>query len=83
MGKQALNTYVEPEQKARLERIARRRRVSQATLVREAIAEYITRHDTEGTEVPAEDAWRRLLAGYYAGSGARNDHDDIYADAET
>jgi predicted transcriptional regulator len=83
MGKQALNTYVEPEQKARLERIARRRRVSQATLVREAIQEYITRHDHEGVEPSVDDAWHRLAAGYYAGSGARNDHDDVYADEET
>jgi predicted transcriptional regulator len=82
MGKQALNTYVEPEQKAGLERIARRRQVSQATLVREAIAEYITRHDSEGPATSVDDAWRRLLAGYYVGSGARNDHDDIYADEE-
>jgi predicted DNA-binding protein len=83
MGKQALNTYLEPEQKARLERIAKRRRVSQATLVREAIGDYITRHDHEGPEPSIDDAWRRLLTGYYAGSGARNDHDDIYADEET
>jgi predicted transcriptional regulator len=78
MGKQALNTYVEPYQKARLERIARRRRVSQATLVREAIAEFIARHDAEGPEGSVEDAWGRMLGGYYSGSGAPNDPDDIY-----
>jgi predicted transcriptional regulator len=78
MAKQALNTYLEPHQKARLERIARRRRVSQATLVREAIADFIARHDAEGPEVPVEEAWSRMLAGYYVGSGARNDADDIY-----
>lgn len=83
MGKQALNTYVEAEQKARLERIARRRRVSQATLVREAIEEYVARHDQEGPEPSVEEAWQRLLGGYYAGSGARNDHDDVYLDEET
>jgi predicted transcriptional regulator len=83
MGKQALNTYVEPEQKARLERIAKRRHVSQATLVREAIEEYVARHDQEGREPSVDDAWRGLLAGYYAGPGTRNDHDDIYADEET
>lgn len=80
MAKQALNTYVEPEQKIRLERIARRRGVSQATLVREAIEEYVARHDSDGVEASADEAWGRLLRGYYAGSGARNDHDDIYRD---
>jgi hypothetical protein len=77
MSKLTLNTYVEPEQKESLARIARRRRVSQATIVREAIAEYVSRHDA--TDMPAAaDAWRRLLGGYYSGSGRRNDPDDIY-----
>jgi predicted transcriptional regulator len=79
MGKQALNTYVEPEQKERLERIAKRRKVSQATLVREAIAEYVLRHDVDTAERSPEEAWARLLDGYYSGSGEPNHHDDIYA----
>jgi predicted transcriptional regulator len=78
MGKQALNTYLEPEQKLRLERIARRRKVSQATVVREAIAEYVLRHDPEEPARPIDDAWERLLGGYYRGDGRPNDHDDIY-----
>jgi len=78
MGKQALNTYLEPDQKARLERIARRRKVSQATIVREAIEEYVRRHDADEPARPVDEAWARLLAGYYSGSGRPNDHDDIY-----
>ena len=78
MGKQALNTYLEPEQKLRLERIARRRKVSQATVVREAITEYVVRHDPDEPGRPADEAWERMLGGYYAGAGKSNDHDDIY-----
>lgn len=78
MGKQALNTYLEPDQKVRLERIARRRKVSQATVVREAIAEYVSRYDSDVPGPSVEDAWKRLRDGYYAGDGTPNDHDDIY-----
>jgi predicted transcriptional regulator len=78
MSKLTLNTYVEPEQKERLERLARRRKVSQATIVREAISEYVARHDSEGEHASATDAWERLFAGYYSGNGRRNDPDDIY-----
>ena len=78
MGKQALNTYLEPEQKLRLEQIASRRKVSQATVVREAIAEYVLRHHPEQPSRSAEEAWARLLGGYYDGDGRPNDHDDIY-----
>jgi predicted transcriptional regulator len=78
MGKQALHTYVDPEQKRRIERIARRRRISLATIIREAIGEYIARHDMQGVEGAADEAWARLLDGYYDGSGARNAADDIY-----
>jgi hypothetical protein len=53
--------------------------VSQATLVREAIAEYVLRHDVDTAERSPEEAWARLLDGYYSGSGEPNDHDDIYA----
>jgi len=78
MGKQALNTYLEPGQKLRLERIARRRKVSQATIVREAIEEYVRRHDADEPARSVDEAWVRLLGGYYSGNGRPNDHDDIY-----
>ncbi|MGB8298357.1 MAG: CopG family transcriptional regulator [Polyangia bacterium] len=78
MARQALNTYLEPQQKVSLERIARRRRVSQATVVREAIAEYVVRHEGESAGRPAAEAWAALLAGSYSGDGKRNDPDDIY-----
>ena len=78
MARQALNTYLEPHQKASLERIARRKRVSQAAVVREAIAEYVVRHDGEHTGRSAADAWAALLGGSYDGDGTRNDPDDIY-----
>jgi predicted transcriptional regulator len=78
MARQALNTYLEPDQKATLERIARRKRVSQATVVREAIAEYVVRHDGEPTRGSVADAWAALLGGSYDGNGKRNDPDDIY-----
>ncbi len=80
MQKVALNTYLEADQKTRLEEIAASRGVSQATLVREAIAEYVARrHPRAGGESPAA-AWGRLLSGYYEGDGTPNDHDDIYDD---
>jgi predicted transcriptional regulator len=82
MSKHALNTYLEPWQKARLERIAERRKVSQATIVREAIEEYVARHDTEAQQVPAPELWARLLHGAYEGEGSVNEHDDIYAEAD-
>jgi predicted transcriptional regulator len=78
MAKQALNTYLEPHQKGSLERIARRRRVSQATVVREAIAEYVVRHDGEHAGQSVTETWNALLAGSYDGDGKRNDPDDIY-----
>jgi predicted transcriptional regulator len=78
MGKQALYAYLEADQKARLERIARRRKVSQATIVREAIEEYVRRHDAEEPARSVDEAWVRLLGGYYASNGKPNDHDDIY-----
>jgi len=78
MAKQALNTYLDPGQKAGLERIARRRGVSQATVVREAVAEYVVHHGGEAAARPVADAWAALLAGVYEGDGKRNDPDDIY-----
>ncbi len=78
MSKHALNTYLEPEQKTRLERMAARRKVSQATIVREAIDEYIRHHDLDASLAEPQEAWDRLLGGYFAGDGAANDHDDIY-----
>jgi predicted transcriptional regulator len=78
MAKQALNTYLEPLQKVSLERIARRRQVSQAAVVREAIAEYVVRHDGEYADRPVAEAWVALLAGSYDGDGKRNNPDDIY-----
>lgn len=78
MARQALNTYLEPEQKQRLERMAQRRGVPQAVLVREAIVAYLERDDPSASSIPAEEAWERLLGGYYDGDGRRNDHDDIY-----
>jgi predicted transcriptional regulator len=78
MGKQALNTYLEPEQKVRLERVARMRKVSQATIVREAIEQYVNRLDSDQPNRSVVQAWTRLLGGYYAGDGRANDHDDIY-----
>lgn len=78
MARQALNTYLEPRQKVSLERIARRRRVSQASVVREAIAEYVVRHEGEYADRPVAEAWGALLAGSYDGDGKRNDPDDIY-----
>jgi predicted transcriptional regulator len=78
MAKQALNTYLEPEQKVGLERIARRRGVSQATVVREAIAEYVVHHSEEFQARPVAEAWAALLGGSYSGDGKRNDPDDIY-----
>jgi predicted DNA-binding protein len=81
MSKHALNTYLEPWQKARLERIAERRKVSQATIVREAIEEYVARHDAEAQQVPAQELWARMFHGVYEGHGAANDHDDIYAES--
>jgi hypothetical protein len=80
MAKHALNTYLEPWQKARLERIAAHRRVSQATIVREAIEEYVGRHDPDAQPEPAHELWARVLQGVYDGDGSVNDHDDIYAD---
>lgn len=38
--------YLDSEDYRRLKRVAYRRRVAPAALVREAIAEYVTRHDT-------------------------------------
>ena len=38
--------YLESEDYRRLKRVAFRRRVAPAVLVREAIAEYVARHDT-------------------------------------
>jgi predicted transcriptional regulator len=78
MGKQALNTYLDPGQKQGLERIARRRKVSQAAIVREAVDEYVRRHDSDQPTRSVEDAWAGLLGGYYSGDGRRNDHNDIY-----
>lgn len=78
MSKHALNTYLEPEQKVRLERIARRRNVSQATIVREAIQAYVGQHDPDTSTEPSEAIWQRLFAGGYDGPGTPNDHDDIY-----
>jgi hypothetical protein len=78
MGKQALNTYLEPEQQLRLERVARLRKVSQATVVREAIEQYLNQHDSGEPNRSVVHAWSRLLGGYYAGDGRANDHDDIY-----
>ena len=80
MQKVALNTYLEADQKARLEELARSRGVSQATLVREAIGEYVARRQTGPGGEPPEAVWGRLLSGYYAGDGTPNDHDDIYDD---
>jgi Ribbon-helix-helix protein, copG family len=82
MSKHALNTYLEPWQKARLERIAERRKVSQATIVREAIEEYVARHDGGAQEEPAPELWTRVLGGLYEGSGSANDHDDIYGEPD-
>ncbi|HEY4157811.1 MAG TPA: CopG family transcriptional regulator [Polyangiaceae bacterium] len=78
MGKRALNTYLEPRQKVRLERLARRRKTSQATVVREAIEEYLGRHAPEQKTRSVDAAWECLLGGYYSGDGNANDHDDIY-----
>jgi predicted transcriptional regulator len=78
MGKTALNTYLEPGQKDRLERIAKRKGVSQAAVVREAIDEYVARHDTDAAPVDPAKAWEALLGGVYDGDGTANDHDDIY-----
>jgi len=78
MARQALNTYLEPQQKVSLERIARQRRVSQATVVRDAITEYVVRHEGEYASRPVAEAWAELLAGSYDGDGKRNDPDDIY-----
>jgi hypothetical protein len=78
MGKQALNTYLDLDQKLRLERIARMRKVSQATVVREAIEQYVSLHDSDEPNRPVLQAWTRLLGGYYTGHGRANDHDDIY-----
>ena len=78
MGKQALNTYLEPDQKLQLERIARARKVSQATVVREAIAQYVSMHGPDEPTRTAAQARTRLLGGYYAGDRRANDHDDIY-----
>jgi predicted DNA-binding protein len=80
MSKRALNTYLEGWQKARLERIAERRKVSQATIVREAIEEYVARHDADAQQEPAQEIWARMLHGIYKGDGSANDHDDIYAE---
>jgi predicted DNA-binding protein len=78
MSKTALNTYLEPEQKLRLEKIAKRRGVSQATVVREAIDEYVERHDADVPRRPAAQAWEAIWSGVYDGDGTPNDHDDIY-----
>ncbi len=80
MQKVALNTYLEADQKVRLEELAASRGVSQATLVREAIAEYVARRHVGVDDEPPEAAWGRVLSGYYAGDGTPNDHDDIYDD---
>jgi len=77
MQKVALNTYLEAEQKAQLEEIAAGRGVSQATVVREAIAEYVARRHPRSA-VDSGVGWERLLGGYYDGNGQPNDHDDIY-----
>jgi predicted DNA-binding protein len=82
MAKHVLNTYLEPWQKARLERIAAQRKVSQATIVREAIEEYVGRHDPDARPEPAQQLWERVLDGVYDGDGSANHHDDIYADVE-
>ena len=78
MAKQALKTHLEPEQKRRLEQIARSRRTSQARLVREAIQALIEREVPESSPRAVDEVWRRLLGGYYQGDGRPNDHDDIY-----
>ncbi|MEK6608798.1 MAG: hypothetical protein AABZ30_14150 [Myxococcota bacterium] len=78
MSKQALNTYLEPGQKTRLERIAKLRKVSQATVVREAVEAYVAAHDPEPAGRSVDEAWQRLCGGYYSGTGRPNDHDEIY-----
>jgi predicted DNA-binding protein len=78
MPRTALNIRVESEQKLRLERLAARRKVSQATIVREAVQEYMDRHEAVPAARGAKAIWHRLTGGYYSGDGRRNRHDDIY-----
>jgi ribbon-helix-helix CopG family protein len=69
MSEDKTTVYLDSDSYGSLKRIARRRGVSAASLVREAVAEYAARHDTVGRP--------RSIGGFASGRG------DLGARAET
>ena len=63
MSKHALHADSEPRQKAQSKRRADRDKASQATVLREAIAQHVKRNDSATQQEPAEQLWARVFDG--------------------
>jgi hypothetical protein len=57
-GMEKTTVYLDEIDYRRLKRVASRRRVAPASLLREAVAEYVARHDTEGRKPRSLGAFR-------------------------